>query len=71
MDPPYVGGFSSKAPGVKPVTVTQLAALNLPQLCPIGFIFIWVDKSVLSDVVYLMERYHPLASIPISIPLTL
>jgi hypothetical protein len=56
IDPPYAGDFSSAAPGAKPVTVAQLAALNLPQLCPIGFIFIWVDKSVLSDVVFLMER---------------
>lgn len=56
LDPPYAGHFSSAAPGAKPITVTQLAALNLPQLCPIGFIFIWVDKCVLSDVVYLMER---------------
>ena len=59
MDPPYANGFSSDTPGAKPVTVEMLRQLNLPALCPIGFIFIWVDKPVLSDVVYLMEECVP------------
>ena len=37
--------------------VAKQAKLNLPAICPIGFIFIWVDKAVLSDVVYLMEKW--------------
>ena len=32
------------------VTPTHLAALRLDRVCPLGFIFVWVEKEVLSEV---------------------
>mmetsp|Transcript_7895 Transcript_7895/g.10684 ORF Transcript_7895/g.10684 Transcript_7895/m.10684 type:complete len:261 (+) Transcript_7895:45-827(+) len=58
IDPPYLGHFSADCPGARGVTVKDLEKLNLPKICPIGFIFIWVDKALLSDVVYLMEKLN-------------
>ena len=32
------------------VTPAHLAALRLDRVCPLGFIFVWVEKEVLSEV---------------------
>ena len=33
------------------VTPKQVEGLSLPKLCPVGFIFVWVEKEVLDQVV--------------------
>ena len=33
------------------VTPKQIESLSLPKLCPVGFIFVWVEKEVLDQVV--------------------
>ena len=33
------------------VTPKQIEGLALPKLCPVGFIFVWVEKEVLDQVV--------------------
>lgn len=41
LNPPWGGAL----------TPSHLAALQLEKLCPLGFVFVWVEKEVLSDVV--------------------
>jgi hypothetical protein len=38
------------------VTPKQVEALALPKLCPLGFVFVWVEKEVLDQVVDAMVR---------------
>jgi hypothetical protein len=38
------------------VTPKQVEALALPKLCPLGFVFVWVEKEVLDQVVDVMVR---------------
>jgi len=33
------------------ITPKQVDGLGLPKLCPVGFIFVWVEKEVLDQVV--------------------
>ncbi len=40
------------------LTPRQLAAMQLEKLCPLGFIFVWVEKEVLSDVVDVFVSAH-------------
>lgn len=43
-------------PPWKSVTPKQVEALGLSKLCPVGFVFIWVEKEVLDQVVDAMVR---------------
>lgn len=38
------------------VTPKHVAELGLPQLCPLGFVFVWVEKEVLDQVVDVLVR---------------
>jgi len=38
------------------VTPKQIESLSLPKLCPVGFIFVWVEKEVLDQVVDVLVR---------------
>ena len=38
------------------VTPKQIESLSLPKLCPVGFVFVWVDKEVLDQVVDVLVR---------------
>jgi N6-adenosine-specific RNA methylase IME4 len=42
------------------VTPAHLAALQLDRVCPLGFIFVWVEKEVLSEVmdVFAKAKYQ-------------
>jgi hypothetical protein len=40
------------------VTPAQVASLHLEKVCPLGFIFVWVEKEVLSDVVDVFARVN-------------
>lgn len=37
--------------------MAKLAKVPLPRLCPVGFVFIWVDKLLISPVVKQMSRW--------------
>ena len=41
------------------VTPKQVEGLGLPKLCPVGFIFVWVEKEVLDQVVdvFVQQKY--------------
>jgi hypothetical protein len=47
----WEGGGGPKA------AMAGLASLPLPRLCPVGFVFIWADKSLLADVVRQMYKW--------------
>lgn len=55
MDPTQLGsdflGVLLNPPWHARVTPAHVAALHLERVCPLGFIFVWVEKEVLSDVV--------------------
>lgn len=52
LNPPWKSlGFEG---GIK---AADLSALKLPQLCPLGFIFVWVEKETLDEVVDVLGRH--------------
>ncbi|CAL5228471.1 g11612 [Coccomyxa viridis] len=49
-------GWECKSAEGKAVAA-RLAKVPMTQLCPIGFIFIWVDKTLIAEVVNLMDNW--------------
>ncbi|KAK3277794.1 hypothetical protein CYMTET_14222 [Cymbomonas tetramitiformis] len=58
MKPPFDSEFSGKRAGDNTVTVEMLKKLDLPKIVPLGFIFIWIDKTVLEEVMNLMYKWN-------------
>ena len=60
IDPALLGtdylGVLLNPPWNANVTAEHVAALHLERVCPLGFIFVWVEKEVLSDVVDVLVK---------------
>ena len=51
INPGWMRSESAAAPASDAEKVAALAALDIPRLCPVGFVFVWADKSHLHPVV--------------------
>ncbi|KAG0239212.1 hypothetical protein BGW41_007828 [Actinomortierella wolfii] len=56
MDPPLLR--EGEEPGPNKITMAQLATLNVGAILPKGFLFVWVEKEFLPDMVALAEQWE-------------
>ncbi|GAB5586849.1 hypothetical protein Unana1_01749 [Umbelopsis nana] len=56
MDPPLLLPGEKATPGK--ITIEQLATLNIPSIVPKGFLFIWLEKEWLPDIVRICEKWE-------------
>ncbi|KAF9979313.1 hypothetical protein BGZ73_000007 [Actinomortierella ambigua] len=56
MDPPLLR--EGEEPGPNKITMEQLATLNVGAILPKGFLFVWVEKEFLPEMVALAERWE-------------
>ncbi|KAI9288732.1 hypothetical protein BC943DRAFT_272814, partial [Umbelopsis sp. AD052] len=56
MDPPLLLPGEEPSPGK--ITIEQLASLDIPSIVPKGFLFIWLEKEWLPDIVRICEKWH-------------
>ncbi|KAJ1981115.1 hypothetical protein H4R34_002191, partial [Dimargaris verticillata] len=55
MDPPLL--LPGEAPAPHKITLEQLATLPIGDLTPNGFLFIWVEKELLPDIIRIAEAW--------------
>ncbi|KAF9182482.1 hypothetical protein BGZ51_004709 [Haplosporangium sp. Z 767] len=55
MDPPLLR--AGQEPGPNKITMEQLGTLNVGAILPKGFLFVWVEKEFLPEMVALAERW--------------
>ncbi|KAF9167385.1 hypothetical protein BGX20_011621 [Mortierella sp. AD010] len=56
MDPPLLR--EGQEPGPNKITLEQLSQLNISAILPRGFLFIWIEKEFLPDVVRMAEKWE-------------
>ncbi|KAF8941456.1 hypothetical protein BGZ58_008731 [Dissophora ornata] len=56
MDPPLLR--EGEDPGPNKITIEQLGSLNVGAILPRGFLFVWIEKEFLPDVVRLAEKWE-------------
>ncbi|KAF9437719.1 hypothetical protein BGZ76_011428 [Entomortierella beljakovae] len=56
MDPPILR--EGDEPGPNKITLEQLAKLNISALLPRGFLFMWIEKEFLPEVVAMAEKWE-------------
>ncbi|KAJ1914967.1 hypothetical protein IWQ60_008613, partial [Tieghemiomyces parasiticus] len=56
MDPPLLLPGEPVTPGK--ITIDQLSSLPVGDMTPNGFLFVWVEKELLPDMVYLAARWR-------------
>ncbi|CAG8785036.1 4855_t:CDS:2, partial [Dentiscutata erythropus] len=56
IDPPLL--LPGEAPSPGKISIQQFANLNLTVIVPKGFIFIWVEKEYIPDIVQIAEKWH-------------
>jgi len=54
MDPPLLR--AGETPGPNKITMEQLSTLNIGAILPKGFLFVWIEKEFLPDIVHLAEK---------------
>ncbi|KAK9761102.1 hypothetical protein K7432_014236 [Basidiobolus ranarum] len=55
MDPPLLLPNEEPSPGK--ITLEQLAALEISQIVPVGFLFVWIEKEYLPDIVQIADKW--------------
>ncbi|GAB5590148.1 hypothetical protein Unana1_05048 [Umbelopsis nana] len=55
MDPPLLLPGEEPTPGK--ITIEQLASLDIPSIAPRGYVFIWLEKECLPDIVRMCEKW--------------
>ncbi|ORX95161.1 hypothetical protein K493DRAFT_315148 [Basidiobolus meristosporus CBS 931.73] len=55
MDPPLVLPNEEPSPGK--ITLEQLAALEISRIVPVGFLFVWIEKEYLPDIVQIADKW--------------
>ena len=56
MDPPLLR--EGEEPGPNKITMEQLGSLNMGAILPKGFLFVWIEKEFLPEIVKLAERWE-------------
>ncbi|KAG0328691.1 hypothetical protein BG004_002479 [Podila humilis] len=56
MDPPLLR--AGEEPGPNKITMEQLATLDIKSILPKGFLFVWIEKEFLPDIVKLAEQWE-------------
>ncbi|CAM0141138.1 hypothetical protein VKS41_001574 [Umbelopsis sp. WA50703] len=56
MDPPLLLPGEEPSPGK--ISIEQLASLDIPSIVPKGFLFIWLEKEWLPDIVRMCEKWQ-------------
>ncbi|KAG2185000.1 hypothetical protein INT43_000913 [Umbelopsis isabellina] len=56
MDPPLLLPGEEPTPGK--ISIEQLASLDIPSIVPKGFLFIWLEKEWLPDIVRMCEKWQ-------------
>ncbi|KAG0050861.1 hypothetical protein BGZ83_004335 [Gryganskiella cystojenkinii] len=54
MDPPLLR--AGEEPGPNKITMEQLSTLNIGAILPKGFLFVWIEKEFLPEIVQLAEK---------------
>ncbi|KAK9763125.1 hypothetical protein K7432_010498 [Basidiobolus ranarum] len=55
MDPPLLLPNEKPSPGK--ITLEQLAALEISRIVPVGFLFVWIEKEYLPDIVQIADKW--------------
>ncbi|CAG8539339.1 9115_t:CDS:10 [Paraglomus occultum] len=56
IDPPLI--LPGESPSPHKITLSQFASLNITKIIPVGFLFIWVEKEYLPDIIQIADKWH-------------